>query len=88
MRPVLPAVNTPEYNLPKWLEKQIKPCLIDTYSVSLSIEFVNKISNLEIKDQNAFSGLDTKSLYTQVPLKEVSEDILTTICDKNSNSIF
>ena len=44
MRPVLSAINTPEYNLAKWLEKQIKSCLIDTYSVSSSTEFVNKIS--------------------------------------------
>ena len=50
MRPVLSAINTPEYNLAKWLEKQIKSCLIDTYSVLSSSEFVNKISNLEIKD--------------------------------------
>ena len=88
MRPVLSAINTPEYNLAKWLEKQIKSCLIDTYSVSSSTEFVNKISNLEIKDQNIFASLDIKSLYTQVPLKEVIEDILETIYDKNSNSIF
>ena len=34
MRPVLSAVNTPKYNLAKYLEKQIKFSLIDTYSVS------------------------------------------------------
>ena len=48
----------------------------------------NKISSLEFKDQNVFASLDIKSLYTQVPLKEVTEDILTTMYDKNTNSIF
>ena len=88
MRPVLSAVNTPEYNLAKWLEKQIKGCLHDTFSVSSSTEFANKISKVKIKDPNIFASLDIKSLYTQVPLKEVTEDILTTIYDTNSNSIF
>ena len=88
MRPVLSEVNTSEYNLAKGLEKQIKSCQIDTYSVSSSTEFVNKISKLEIKDQNVFVCFDIKTLYTQVPLKEVAEDILTTIYDKNSNSVF
>ena len=82
-RPVLSAINTPEYNLAKWLEKQIKSCLYDKYSVSSSNEFVNKISKLNIKHSNAFASLDIKSLYTHVPLKEVIEDILTTVYDTN-----
>ena len=56
MRPVLSAVNTPEYNLAKWLEKQIKSWLVDTYSVSSSIEYktnkynrvINPLGRLEI----------------------------------------
>ena len=88
IRPILSAINTPEYNLAKWLEKQIKSCLYDKYSVSLSNEFVNKISKLSIKHSNAFASLDIKSLYTHVPLNEVIEDILTTIYDTNIKPIF
>ena len=64
MRPVLSAVNTPECNLAKWLEKQIKGCLEDTLSVSSSIDFLNKIFNLETKQSKPFASLDIKSLYT------------------------
>ena len=74
MRPVLSAVNTPKYNLAKWLEKQIKGCLHDKFSMSSSTDFVNKISKVELKYPNTFASLDIKSLYTQVPLKEVTED--------------
>ena len=62
--------------------------MYDKYSVSSSNEFVNKISKLNIKHSNAFASLDIKSLYTHVPLKEVIEDILTTIYDTNIKSIF
>ena len=70
-RPVLSAINTPEYNLAKWLEKQIKSCLYDKYSASSSNKFVDKISKLNIKYSNAFASLDIKSLNTHVPIKEV-----------------
>ena len=69
MKPALSAVTTQEYNLAKWLEKQIKGCLHDTFSVSSSTELVNKISKVEIKDPNTFASSDIKSLYTQVPVK-------------------
>jgi len=82
MRPVLSAINTPEYNLAKWLETQIKTCLNNKFSISSSTEFVNRISKLDIKHTNTFASLDIKSLYTQIPLNEVIEDILTTIYDK------
>ena len=88
MRPVLSAINTPEYNLAKWLETQIKTCLNDKFSISSTTEFVSRISKLDIKHPNTFASLDIKSLYTQIPLNEVIEDILTTIYDKSTNSIF
>ena len=50
-----------------------------------STEFVNKISNLEIKDQMFFASLDIKSLSKQVLVKVITEVILTTIYEKNSN---
>ena len=65
------------------VRKQIKSCLYDKYSVSSSNEFVKKISKLNIKHSNAFASLDIKSLYTYVPLKEVIEDIITTVYDTN-----
>ena len=68
MRPVLSAVNTPEYDLAKWLEKQIKCFFHDTFRVSSLTEIVNKISKVRIKDPNI------KSLYTQVLLKEVTQE--------------
>ena len=64
-----------------------KSCLYDKYSVSSSNEFVNKISKQNIKHSNVFASLDIKSLYTHVLLKEVIENILTTINDTNIKSI-
>ena len=57
--------------------------MYDKYSVLSSNEFVNKITKLNIKHSNAFASQDIKSLYTHVPLKEVIEDIITTVYDTN-----
>ena len=67
---------------------EIKTCLNDRFIILSSTEFVSRISKLDIKHTNTFASLDIKSLYTQIPLNEVIEDILTTIYDKSTNSIF
>ena len=79
MRPVLSAINTPEYNLSKWLEVHLKPFLNDKYSVNSSTEFVEQLSQLQPTSIEHCVSFDIKSLYTHVPLKEVIEDIIKTV---------
>ena len=45
-------------------------------------------SKLGIKHTYIFVTLDIKSLFTQVPLKELIEDTIKTIYDKNTISDF
>ena len=79
MRPVLSAIKTPEYHLAKWLEKQIKPFLSDNYSVSSSSAFVEEIQKIKPQPSDVIVSFDIKSLYTNVPLKEVVDDIAKTV---------
>ena len=88
LRPVLSAINTPEYGLAKWLEKHLKPLLEDKYSTRSSKEFVEKVTSVKLEKTDFMSSLDIKSLYTQVPIKEVIKDILITVYEKENKSIF
>lgn len=79
MRPVLSAVNTPEYHLAKWLEKEIKPLLQSKYSVASSSVFLQELNQLKPGPTDICVSFDIKSLFTNVPLKEVLSDIKNTI---------
>ena len=79
MRPVLSAVNTPEYHLAKWMEKQLKPFVDNRYSVPSSSTFVDQLSQLKPTASDTCVSFDIKSLYTNVPLDEVIDDIAATV---------
>ena len=77
--PVLSALNTPEYHLAKWLEKQIKPFLQNKYSVDSSYVFLQELNHLQPGPTDICVSFDVKSLFTNVPLLEVLSDIKKTI---------
>ena len=88
LRPVLSAVNTPEYALAKWLEKKLKPYLNDQHSVDSSAEFVNELRRTKPNPAGVYVSFDIKSLYTNVPLNEVIEDIACTVYEETAASSF
>ena len=88
LRPVLAAINTPEYKLSKWIELQIKPLYSSKWSVSSTQSFVNDLNAITPYRDDICVSFDIKSLYTNVPLQEVIDDVTETIFDKNTESIF
>ena len=88
LRPVLAAIGTAEYNLAKWLEQKIKPYLNNKFSTSSSSTFINELLQIKPSNSDICVGFDIKSLYTNVPLKEVIDDILYTIYSKEAKSTF
>ena len=86
LRPVLSAINTPEYYLAKWFEKQLKPFLTDQYSVASSAVFVEELQHTKPTSSDICVSFDICSLYTNVPLLEVIEDITTTVFSKSKTS--
>ena len=88
LRPVLSAINTPEYGLAKWLERQLKPLLNDIHSTLSSKEFVEKVTSIKTEKTDFMATFDIKSLYTEVPVKEVINDILFTVYERKNKSIF
>ena len=79
MRPVLSAVNTPEYHLAKWLQKNIKLYLNNKYSVASSSVFLKELTDFRPTPSDICVSFDIKSLFTNVPLKEVIDDIKRTL---------
>ena len=88
MRPVLSAINTPEYNLAKWLEKQLRPFLNDPYSVPSSEAFCNELRQVKPSPSDLYVSFDIKSLYTNVPVKEVVDDICNVVYSNSPVSRF
>ena len=73
------AINTAEYNLAKWLEQQLKPFMHNKYSVVSSSAFVDELKQLKPDSSDQCVSFDIKSLFTNVPLKEVVDDIADTV---------
>ena len=67
----------------KWLEQQLKPFLDDKYSVESSATFVEDLQRLQPEDTDVCVSYDIKSLYTNVPLSEVLDDIADTVYAPN-----
>ncbi|MEL6805942.1 MAG: hypothetical protein AAFO91_19435, partial [Bacteroidota bacterium] len=88
LRPVLSAINTPEYNLAKWLEQHLKPFVDDQHTVASSSEFVNQLHTLRPADTDVCVSFDIKSLYTNVPLEEVIDDIIVTVFAEDPKTTF
>ena len=84
MRPVLSAINTPEYHLAKWLETQLKPLLHSDYAVASSSAFIGELELLRPSSSDLCVSFDIKSLFTNVPLGEVIDDIVKTVFPEGS----
>ena len=88
LRPVLSAINTAEYELSKWLEVQIKPYYNGKWSVSSTQEFVRNLGEVKPKSTDILVSFDIRSLYTNVPLNEVIDDVTNAMYDAKNDSIF
>ena len=66
-RPILSAINTPGYNLAKFLIPILEPLTHNEFAVKDSFSFVREITKY---DSSFFmASLDVKSLFTNIPLK-------------------
>ncbi|XP_057302827.1 uncharacterized protein LOC130636990 [Hydractinia symbiolongicarpus] len=67
-RPILSAIDTPTYNLAKFLVPLLAPLTVNEYTVFSSFSFAEEISK---QDSSLFmASLDVDSLFTNIPLQE------------------
>ena len=86
LRPIVSMVNTPTHELSKWVAELLKPIRDELVKHSLkdSFEFVDKIQNLNVKNEWMCS-LDVVSLFTNVPVCETIDYICQYINENHSN---
>jgi len=70
IRPVISMINTPSYNLGKWLQKFIKPISLGKFGVKDSFEVVEKLKDLVLHDNSTIVSFDVKNFFPSVPIKK------------------
>ena len=68
VRPIVSMVNTPEYNLAKYLDSLIKPHIPMEYAITSSCGFLRQFKIFEQQDDDLCISFDVVSLFTNVPL--------------------
>ena len=68
LRPIVSFVNSPTYNISKFLSKIIKPLMTNRFSVTNSIDFIDRIKDVVIEEDDILVSFDVVSLFTSVPV--------------------
>ena len=76
LRPVISMLNTPEYELAKYLDGFIKPNIPDSYMLNSTNDFIEKLNAYPLKGHEKMVSFDVVSLFTNVPLIETIDIII------------
>ena len=68
LRPIVSFVNSPTYNISKFLSKIIKPLMANRFNVKNSIDFIDRIKDIVIEEDDILLSFDVVSLFTSVPV--------------------
>lgn len=69
MRPIVSNVNAPSYKLAKWLVNEFKKLpKLDSLSVKNSFDFVGRIKNLKLNENEVILSFDVSSLFPNIPV--------------------
>ena len=85
VRPIVSMINTPEYRLARHLDKEIKPHVPNKYSISSNVEFLNRLKEFELNEEDLCMSFDIVSLFTNVPLEETINIIANDIYPEDAN---
>ena len=67
LRPIVSFVNSPTYNISKFLSIVIKPLMTNRFSVKNSIDLIDRIKDVVIEKDDILVSFDVVSLFTSVP---------------------
>lgn len=84
MRPIVNTIESPTYQLAKFLAKTLKPMVGQTFSyIKDSSQFIDGIKNLHMNENDILVSFDVVSLYTKVHV----EDVIKVIKDITNDEI-
>ena len=76
VRPNVSFINSPTYNLSKFLSRILFSLLVNRYSVRNSKEFVDYIQNFTISERKILVSFDLVSLFTYIPMDKALDLVL------------
>jgi hypothetical protein len=82
MRPILSTIGTYNYNLSKYLVTLLTPLTGNSFTVKDSFRFVEEISHFR-NNGYTMASFDVCSLFTNIPVSETIEIILTKLFTNN-----
>ena len=68
LRPIVSFVNAPTYNISKFLFKTIKLRMTNRFSVKNSIDFIDRIKDVVMEEDDILVSFDVVILFTSVPI--------------------
>ena len=71
LRPIVYFINSPTYNLSKFLFRVLSSLSVNRYSVCNSKEFVDHVKKFTISENEILVSFDVVSLFTSVPVDKV-----------------
>ena len=71
LRPIVSFINSPTYNLSKFLSRILSRLSVNRYSVRNSKEFVDYVKNFTTSENELLVSFDVVSLFTSVPVDKV-----------------
>ena len=85
MRPIISNIGTATYETATSLNSMLAPLGKSDCSILDKEEFVKQVKSQRIPEGYKITSLDVKSLFTNVPLKETIDIILTKVYDQKEN---
>ena len=70
LRPVISMIDSPEYELAKFMDSLIKPLVPNKYMLNSTDDFLIKLNNSNISSNDKLVSFDVVSLFTNIPLNE------------------
>ena len=82
-RPIFNAINTPSYNISKFLVPHLSHLTKNDYAVKDSFDFVSDICKIDNANDYYMASFDIENLFTNVPLGETISIILNLLFTEN-----
>lgn len=75
MRPIVSAIGSPTYNVSKFLVEKFKQLRLpfESRSITNSFEFINKIKDVKLSENEILVSFDVSSLFPSVPVPKTLE---------------
>ena len=85
LRPVIAMINTPQYNLSKYLDELLRPYLHNKHTICSSFELTDQLKHVDVTSSTSMVSFDVCNLFTNVPLNETIDLICNTVCTPDNN---